>query len=417
MHLPMWLSLLRGLSLLPRCLSLLRYVPVSSFSSSAHPGWSDDGAGSSSAVSVSDGGCVPGSVLDLPLSCELASSLSASDPAACVADELFFDAHESPVLDTAVDFGFSCDSKNEFSVKPAVPHVSGETVPRVSAKTERRRCRRAWQAASAASIRTKRTAVVCNSGSAVLSASFAALRFVLCAALLHTGLAPVIAADVGPGGGTAGISAALSAVGSSAGRRSLSVCPVPSLPPSGLKSGCVPPPGWKWASVPVDTGCTNNLFASSAGFSQLGSSRVGITSANGDVTAASAQGTANIAVFDSAGRPSLVSMPGSLVAPSMTHLLSVNDLRAAGIGCYWPPASVPYLQLPSGGVVHLRFGRDRLWYLDYLQAVDLPASSSAFATPLQSASASVRLQAARHDAEAAVHGLVSKLICSATDLR
>ena len=143
------------------------------------------------------------------------------------------------------------------------------------------------------------------------------------------------------------------------------------------------PAGWEWAAGPVDTGCTNSLYPSSVGFSRLRASQTSIRSADGSLSPASLEGMANIAVFDVAGRPSLLAMPGSLVAPTMAHLLSVNDLRAAGVGCYWPPVqgAPPFLVMPGGGRVKLRLGSDKLWYLDYLRAASGPVSAAYIGAP------------------------------------
>jgi hypothetical protein len=71
-----------------------------------------------------------------------------------------------------------------------------------------------------------------------------------------------------------------------------------------------------------------------------------------------------------------VQLAGSIVVPQLTQLLSVNALRAAGVGVFFPVGRNPYVALQSTGVrIPLRYGSDRLWYLDFLQPATAAACS------------------------------------------
>ena len=144
-------------------------------------------------------------------------------------------------------------------------------------------------------------------------------------------------------------------------------------------------------SMPVDSGCTNSIFSSAVSFMLSRPSQMTVVSANGGVTPVSVEGISCMVLLEPSGLSHEVELPGSIVAKGMTKLLSVNALREAGVGTHFPPRSMPYVELASGARIPLRLGKDRLWYLDFLQP---SRSAAATAAPAQTRSAARQLGAA-----------------------
>ena len=69
-----------------------------------------------------------------------------------------------------------------------------------------------------------------------------------------------------------------------------------------------------------------------------------IASANGQITGALAEGVACMVLVGKNGECTPIQLPSSLVAPKLSHLLSVNDLRSAGVSVHFPAKADPYLQ-------------------------------------------------------------------------
>lgn len=151
------------------------------------------------------------------------------------------------------------------------------------------------------------------------------------------------------------------------------------------------PPGLEWMSMPVDSGCTNSIFSSAVSFMLSRPSQMTVVSANGGVTPVPVEGISRMVLLEPSGLGHEVELPGSIVAKGMTKLLSVNALREAGVGTHFPPRSMPYVELASGARIPLRLGKDRLWYLDFLQPSQ---SAAATAAPAQTWSTACQLGAA-----------------------
>jgi hypothetical protein len=209
----------------------------------------------------------------------------------CVSGELFFDALEELFVD---------DTNNEFSCDTSTVHFHdameqicldvpmcmadlSESVPPVSAKTARRNARRAWEAATKAAHKARtRANKGSNSGSFVLG-SLASLLTFLCGCLLVSLLGGAAASlHCESAGGS--VARALSGVSSCVDRRlGVRKFVVPATS-DGFSIGAPPPPGWEWAAVPVDSGCTNSIFTSVTSLLSLRPTSVRIASADGNVT-------------------------------------------------------------------------------------------------------------------------------------
>jgi hypothetical protein len=260
--------------------------------------------------------------------------------------------------------------------------------PPVSAKTARRHARRAIAAAAAAlPVRHYRLQSVTTFFRSLCSFLFAAVMLTALPLSLQSQLHVPVCVSAGR------LSSMGTAIAAMAGtqRRPVmqSFSPLPDVA------------GYRCISMPVDTGCTNCTFKSASSLTSAGPSNMTVTSANGGVEQVQSEGVSSMILPGPGGALLSVQLARCIVVPQLSQLLAVNALRAAGVGVSFPANKPPYIKFLYHGSkvrIPLRYGTDRLWYLDFLQptspglALSAPVQQSEAVSPGVPVESHVQLQ-------------------------
>ena len=140
------------------------------------------------------------------------------------------------------------------------------------------------------------------------------------------------------------------------------------MPPAMSKPGDllrVPPVGWRWASVAVDSGCSIHIINDPSVFARLQSTTARVRIADGRSTAMVGEGPVALQTYNSSNQPFSLLLSRALHKPSMKNLLSVSQLMRDGCDITFSHTGAAYITTPSQGQIRLRLDGGLL-YLDYL---------------------------------------------------
>ena len=144
------------------------------------------------------------------------------------------------------------------------------------------------------------------------------------------------------------------------------------VPPAISKPGDwirVPPAGWRWASIAVDSGCNIHIVNDRAVFDKLNGSDAQVRVADGRATRVAAEGPVALQTYNTEHQPVSLVLSRALYAPKMKNLLSVTQLLRQGCDVVMRHDGFHYIKTPQHGILRLRSegepGRE-LVYLDYL---------------------------------------------------
>ena len=133
------------------------------------------------------------------------------------------------------------------------------------------------------------------------------------------------------------------------------------MPPARSKPGDllrVPPVGWRWASVAVDSGCSIHIINDPSVFARLQSTTARVRVADGRSTAMVGEGPVALQTYNSSNQPLSLLLSCALHKPSMKNLLSVSQLMRDGCDITFSHTGAAYITTPSQGQIRLRLDED-----------------------------------------------------------
>jgi hypothetical protein len=127
----------------------------------------------------------------------------------------------------------------------------------------------------------------------------------------------------------------------------------------------VPPPGWYWRTIAVDSGCNVHMVSDPAVFRSLRSSKARVRVADGRYTTLDHEGPVVLQTYNTNNQPVTLVLSRALHSTRVKSLLSVSELTKAGCDVVFSHTGKDYIVTPSGGTIRLRQSGG-LSYLDYL---------------------------------------------------
>ena len=118
-----------------------------------------------------------------------------------------------------------------------------------------------------------------------------------------------------------------------------------------------PPKCWRWASCIIDSGSTVDSFSDPSVLIDARSSSKTVRVANGNAIKIMLEGMAKLHTYDLSGRPTTISIPGSVSDSRLKSLFSTGKAHRRGMDVHMY-ADVPHIVLASGRRVPLRRSGD-----------------------------------------------------------
>ena len=115
----------------------------------------------------------------------------------------------------------------------------------------------------------------------------------------------------------------------------------------------VPPAGWRWASIAVDSGCNIHIVNDHAVFDKLTRSDAQVCVADGRATRVAAEGPVALQTYNTEHQPVSLVLSRALYAPKMKNLLSVTQLLRQGCDVVMHHDGFHYIKTPQNGILQL----------------------------------------------------------------